>query len=382
MPYATLWRMRRDRTYIRSEFHEPTLLAELCRAYERGWQPADVLHVVARSGELTDVSLAATAVLFDAHRSRAAHRAPVEWTRQLAAITSLHPDLADVAATHTELASCLLRACAHVTRSQVDGLTFTLKYLPTLTVLVPPPSRWPLHGSPATPASADPRILERIRALLDKAESTDFPDEAEALTTKAQELVSRHSVDIALVAESRRTIFGRRVHLDSPYTKEKVLLLTAIGDANRVRTVWFTRVQMATIVGDVVDLDQVELLFASLLVQSSRAMRTADTAGRRGSSVVAFRRAFLTGFAHRIGERLREADVRATADAATDARIPMTTLVPILAQRSAEVDAEFRRLFPTTRGARSGDIDADGFHAGRGAAETASLTTEHRGVAP
>lgn len=375
--------MRSDRTYIRTEFHERTLLAELGRAYERGWQPADILHVAARSGELADVCLAAGTVLFDAHRTRAARRAPDDWVRQLGSISSNYPDLARTTRTEPSLAHCLERVDAPVTRRQADGLAFTLKYLPALTVLVAPPSQWPdTRTSVAAPTSADPRALDRIRALLSKAESTDFPDEAEALTAKAQELVSRHSVNAALLADrtGEGPIRGRRIHLESPYIKEQVLLLTAIGDANRVRTVWFTRVQMATIVGATVDLLQVELLFASLLVQATRAVRAAGTVGRRGSSAAAFRRAFLTGFAHRIGERLREADVRATADAAAEAQIRVTALVPVLARRSAEVDEEFRRLFPTTRGSRSGGIDADGFHAGRGAAESASLAPGHRPV--
>ena len=45
----------------------------------------------------------------------------------------------------------------------------------------------------------DHRVLTRVRALLRKAESTDFPAEAEALTAKAQELIARHAVDALLL---------------------------------------------------------------------------------------------------------------------------------------------------------------------------------------
>jgi hypothetical protein len=374
--------MRIDGTYIRrDEFDAQPLLDELSGAYERGWQPADVLHVTARSGDATDVPLAAAAVLFDAHRTRALHRAPTDWAHQVRAIADRHPHLTRIAENDATLGPGLLRALPSVSRFQIDGVAFTWKYLPVFTLLTTPPSQWPpLRASPdgTVPAAPDPRMLDRIRGLLTKAESTDFPDEAEALTAKAQELMTRYAVGAALLAgtgASSDPVRGRRLHLDSPYAKEKVLLLTAIGDANRVRTVWFTRVQIATIVGTVVDLQQVEMLFTSLLVQATRAMGAAGTAGRRGGGATSFRRAFLTGFAHRIGERLREADVRATAEAAADARITVTDLAPILARRSASVDLEFRRLFPTTRSSRSRGIDADGFHAGRDAAESASLAT-------
>lgn len=370
--------MRSDRTYIRTdELHAEVLLAELGDVYERGWQPADIVHLTARSGDETDVPLAATTVLFHAHRARAAERAPEDWVRQLRALADRYPDAARRATLSPGLGSCLRHALPEVSGYQVDALAFTWKYLPAFTRLDPPPSQWPpLRAPGAASAAPDPRVLERIRGLLSKAESTDFPDEAEALTAKAQELVTRYALGSVLLTGATRLsdpVRGRRFHLDGPYIKEKVLLLTAIGDANRVRTVWFTRVQIATVVGAVPDLAQVDLLFTSLLVQATRALNAAGTAGRRGGSATAFRRAFLTGYAKRVGERLREADARATAGAAADAHVPVTSLAPILARRSEAVDTEFRRLFPTTRASRSRGIDADGFHAGRDAAESASL---------
>ncbi|WP_213932049.1 DUF2786 domain-containing protein [Rhodococcus sp. B50] len=371
--------MRSDRTHVRpGGLNEHALLTELGGAYERGWQPADILHVTARSGGTSDVAFAAATMLFDAQIRRAAERAPVEWVRQIDEISRRHPYLVRATAAPV-LADGLRRVSPDVTRFEIESLAFAWKYLPSFAILTPPPSRWPSIRSADTAASTPPdtRILERIRALLSKAESTDFPDEAEALTAKAQELVSRHAVGAALLAgPGSRTdpVVGRRIHLDNPYIREKVLLLTAIGDANRVRTVWFTRVQIATIVGTATDLQQAEMLYTSLLVQAGRAVQAAGTAGRRGASATSFRRAFLTGYAHRIGERLREADVRATAHAAADAQVPITTLAPILARRSDAVDTEFRRLFPVTRDSRSRGVDTDGFHAGRDAADTASLT--------
>ncbi|MFZ2528533.1 MAG: hypothetical protein WAX14_12895, partial [Rhodococcus sp. (in: high G+C Gram-positive bacteria)] len=90
--------MGSTRTYIRSEdLGAQALLDELTWAYERGWQPADLLHVTARSGNLADVPLAAAAVLFDAHRSSARDRAPDSWLRQVQSVADTHPRLAEVA---------------------------------------------------------------------------------------------------------------------------------------------------------------------------------------------------------------------------------------------------------------------------------------------
>jgi hypothetical protein len=38
------------------------------------------------------------------------------------------------------------------------------------------------------------KMLERVRALLAKADSTNFPEEAETFRAKADELMTRHSI--------------------------------------------------------------------------------------------------------------------------------------------------------------------------------------------
>ncbi|OOL26582.1 hypothetical protein GQ85_44160, partial [Rhodococcus rhodochrous] len=63
----------------------------------------------------------------------------------------------------------------------------------------------------------------------------------------------------------------------------------------------------------------------------------------------------------------------ATAAAAADASMAVTQLAPLLARRSEAVDSEFRRLFPTTRSTRTRSVDAEGWFAGRDAAESAFL---------
>ena len=99
---------------------------------------------------------------------------------------------------------------------------------------------------------------------------------------------------------------------------------------------------MATVVGTPVDVDQVELLFVSLLIQSTRAMAEAGTA-QPGSfdRSPRFRRSFLTSYAVRIGERLSAADAETTASYGSE-------LVPVLRRQEEVVDAVYERLFPHT----------------------------------
>ena len=212
-------------------------------------------------------------------------------------------------------------------------------------------------------------MLTTIRALLAKAESTQFAAEAEALTAKAQSMMTRHAIDEALLhagAEESVEVISRRILIDNPYLVEKVHLLSSVGQANRSKVVWMEEFAMATVVGTPVDVDQVELLFVSLLIQATRAMAEAG-AGRAGSldRSPRFRRSFLTSYAVRIGERLTEADAETTASYGSE-------LVPVLRRQEEAVDARYEELFPHTREMSTRrTFDRRGWDAGRQAADRA-----------
>ena len=79
-------------------------------------------------------------------------------------------------------------------------------------------------------------MLNRIRTLLAKAEATEFAAEAETFTAKAQDLMTRHAIDEALLraaGDQPIEIEGVRVHIHNPYATEKVQLLNQVARANR-----------------------------------------------------------------------------------------------------------------------------------------------------
>lgn len=221
------------------------------------------------------------------------------------------------------------------------------------------------------------KLLERVRALLAKAEATDYPDEAAAFTAKAQEIMSRHAIDSALLgsrAQVREKPTQRRVDIDDPYPQSKATLLQVVCEANRARAVWSKGLGFSTVVGFLADLDIVEILFGSLLVQSTAAMLAHGS--RRSAyghnNTTAFRRAFMQSYANRIGERLQDS-TRAAVDAA--AAETGADLLPVLASREDEVDRALEEAFPDVvqcRGSRS--YDREGFVAGSVAADLADLT--------
>ncbi len=353
---------------------------EIHQAWERGWQPADIRRVVARRLSPNHVHLAVRAIAEESEPYRSRQRVLPAWLDQLDEIGAvLHWDpatdhLADFAEERKISRAELLRTAFE--------LIAVLHRLPEIPLLVPPPSQWDhsaaLDAALAWRREARPtqvRHLERIRALLAKAESTEFDEEADAFTSKAQELMTRHAIDDALLAaheagrSSGEQPSGRRIGIDDPYAQAKAILLTVIGEASHCRAVWSKRFGFATVFGYAGDLMSVELLYTSLLLQARNAMVRAGDGGKRARSS-SFRRSFLFGFADRIGRRLEEAAGAAVADAVDERG---SALLPVLAQRSGRVDEFRNEAFPHLAENRMTIGDWSGWVSGVAAADTAVL---------
>jgi hypothetical protein len=368
------------------------LLADVAGLWNAGWQPRDLQHVAQRIDRRAAVLVAGLAVE-QIRRSGRWDLAPEEWREQLETAA----DQAANAGLHTldgqpwTPVGRLRRAGA----VEAEALTTVLRLLvrieelPRLACTLPPPSAWRRDasgpsGRPAAGGSAAAmrsgtadgrrdKVLSRIRALLAKAESTDHAAEADTFTAKAQDLMTRHAIDEALLhagGDESVEVRSHRVLIDNPYPLEKVRLLNEVAAANRVRVIWLEDLVMATTVGTPVDIDQVEMLFVSLLIQATRAMAEAGAA-RAGSfdRTPTFRRSFLTSYAIRIGERLVEADAEATASYGSE-------LVPVLKRQREAVDEEFERLFPNSyQSSNRRSYDRRGWDAGREAADRATFLT-------
>jgi hypothetical protein len=118
-----------------------------------------------------------------------------------------------------------------------------------------------------------------------------------------------------------------------------------------------------------VDVQLTEMLFTSLLVQATHASATA-TAHDKYLRTPSFRRAFLVAFADRIGERLEAATRTVRTEAAHDYG---SSLAPVLAAKDAAVEAAYTEAFPNTTTMKSKRYDAEGWYAGRAAADRADI---------
>lgn len=260
--------------------------------------------------------------------------------------------------------------------SSVEGLAEALQVAALLAAA--PTIAGPTHA--VAPVAAHPKLAQ-VRALLAKAESTEYAEEAEALSAKAQELIARYSLDRLLQSHpgpggsGAAGVSSRRLWLDAPYVLAKASLVHEVAGANRCRSVVTEALGFCLVVGDVADLDAVELLVTSLLVQANTAMvRHGRRVDRSGSSRTrSFRQAFLLAYAYRIGDRLRAAAAEAVHEVGEEAR-----LLPVLRDQETRVSEALEAMLPHLSTKTTTISNPEGWAAGRAAADLAALDVRAR----
>ena len=343
--------------------------------WHKGWQPADLRRITTRSLPAAVRPLIVDVIADELSQYASATVDPI-----------FHAQVAEMggvcgwSASRGWLGSRKDRQGVDATTRSALRLLKLLMCLPELERLCSVPGKAD-PTSHRVDVNVDPRILSRVRALLSKAESTTFEAEAETFTAGAQSLMARHSIDMALVAASntgtKSSPQGRRIGIDAPYEAQKVMLLQLVAEPNRCRTVWSKSLGFVTAVGFPSDLEAVETLFTSLLVQATAALNREGSRRNAwgGSRTRQFRTAFLSAYAQRIGERLAEVTTTETQSAAQDARRTHgEDLLPVLAAREAEVQeavsSMFEELVPHAFNVGN---DREGWSAGRAAADLASM---------
>lgn len=341
------------------------LAEQLDAAWARGWQPKDLT-------QLFDVEPIRQMVIdaIAANRRSWHPQAANLWGDQASALgatvwwTEAQPFWPQFQVRYS-VAEKQVRSGLHVLSSFLWGTS-------SQPLFEAPPAQpgWDTVSSPASDA-----VLAKVRALLAKAEATEFANESEAFSAKAQELITKHSIDVTLLADVQDVPGGRRLYIDNPYAKAKFILLNGIAEANQCRAVWAQRTKTSTLVGHQTDLLVVEILFTSLLLQGTSEILAsgAKTTASGSSATKSWRNAFWYGFAGRIGERLA-----ATAQDAKHERNAASTtdLLPVLAKRSAAVDHALSEAFPKLGSMRTSVSNLEGVGAGRNFANTADLRSD------
>lgn len=354
------------------------LLSSVAGAWRLGWMPADVHRILSRTvgPRHARLSLAVMAAEASGWSDSFVGSLDPRWRAQLDSLhVPLRPGSDPVASWATAQGD-----------SRPEGIRCAVECVAWLRQLAPLPRVCPAPGESVAARSAGPpcntRILERVRALLAKAESTTFSEEAESLTAKAAELMARYAIDRAVLEHGDGSApCAIRLPVDDPYANAKSLLLDKVGAANRCRAVWSQALGFATLFGFPAELEMVELLYTSLLVQATTALTVAgpqvDARGR--SRTRSFRQSFLVAYAIRIGARLQVAAECGTTAAKADHG---SSLLPVLAARDEAVDGACDAAFPGLVHRTLSVTNHSGWIAGHAAAELADMGVRREMEAP
>ncbi len=133
-------------------------------------------------------------------------------------------------------------------------------------------------------------IINRVQALIAKAESSTYSAEADAFMAKAQELINDHAIDQARLKGADPTSVGHdTVAMKGTYTKERSLIWSAVANANRCQVLTLSsyrssKVKDLTLIGREQDRQLVRLLATSLELQAVNRLDDLDPAATGGKS--------------------------------------------------------------------------------------------------
>ncbi|MFC9736693.1 DUF2786 domain-containing protein [Streptomyces noursei] len=219
-------------------------------------------------------------------------------------------------------------------------------------------------------------MLAKIRALLAKAEDPASPSaEAEAFFAKAAELMAKYGIERAMLADSDPAVDrpgDRVIVVEGAYANDRIYLLGYVAEALNCHGITKDKSRGRTEVhlfGYESDLDRVELLFTSLLLQMFNGMRKGRPAF--GEKLITYRKSWIAGFILHIDERLREIEARTRREAPAAASGRSAELV--VADRKAVVKARFQAAYPDSRSGGGTNRRGTGVADGRKAADRADL---------
>ncbi len=211
---------------------------------------------------------------------------------------------------------------------------------------------------------------------MDKAAATANIHEADAFSRKAAELIARHRIDPATLAERgddrldlREIPLGR-----GAYVRARLALLIAVADAHEARVVFAATPTgtIAYLAGYSNDLDLVEVMYTSLHAQAalrmSRERRATSAATQR------YRRSFLFGYADRVAKSLDEVRRDTESTSTVDVTVDGAGRSLVRLERGRRVDEFLQQRFGRVRTARgSAGAEVGAWSAGSAAAERADL---------
>lgn len=222
------------------------------------------------------------------------------------------------------------------------------------------------------------KMIERVRALLAKAERTNNHHEAEAFFAKATELMDKYRIDDAAVRDRPAQYERLMISLSGiKFLRPTATLLGVIarhyGVVALLGTPGSDSVRTMILVGEHADIEAVQMMFTSLIIQRDRAALAAPVPPGRNANQ--FRQSFALGYNVRISARLKEIREAQVAVATSDGN---TTALEVYDRRNKVMEMLGN---PGTANHNRPNVDGKGMAAGHEAAATADLGGKRVGTA-
>ncbi|MFF4509018.1 DUF2786 domain-containing protein [Streptomyces sp. NPDC001401] len=225
-----------------------------------------------------------------------------------------------------------------------------------------------------------PAKLETIRALLAKAEDPRTPEsEAELARKRAFEMMAKYGVEQAMLNDANPASDAptdRKIVLDNPWAMERVRLIHRIAVALGCELIHLGRdgsgpARQVHIFGYASDLQRVELLYTSLLLQMNSGLAAQSVPPGQGAR--AWRRSWLLGFIHRVGDRIEEAERGAREEAREETSVTGRSAALVLADRKAVVLRNYKQAYPRSRKGGTTTVTGNGYGVGWRAGSRADI---------
>lgn len=227
-------------------------------------------------------------------------------------------------------------------------------------------------------------MIQKIEALLRKAESTQFDAERELYMAKVDELILKYEIDVAVLyaAQKARGINEKPILIEltlaDPYEMAKGILLNTVMRHQNCQLVRYrgyyteknedgAKSTLYKAVGFESDLNLVKMLFSSLLLQCQIQMVRDFKTRTDQTHAKTWRQDYYMGFANEVGRRFAE-NRRANME-----KEDVKDFLPVLHDRKKEVDNEARGQFGQTSRYVVRHNGGAGYHKGVNAGSKADI---------
>jgi len=238
-----------------------------------------------------------------------------------------------------------------------------------------------------TAREASDKMLAKIRGLLAQAENrAATKEESEAFAAKATELMAKYGVDrmMLTVDDPTSDVLGDRIvdiTGNAALNRQRQDLLARVAMAMGAKAVltrrfdWTKGKQGAEVLqvhlfGFGADLERIEMLYTSLLVQALNGVARATIP--EGEWPATFRRSWLQGFTQIVVMRIQQAERRARGEADAQRNGGMSTDL-VLVDRRDQIERRAAEVYPRLGKTRGRSLSGSGYRSGAQAGQNADI---------